>query len=198
MIHFTKICDGIDVEPLREQIKAQPLLWDAHRERTGFKGSPFEGTSDQWLRCRAPGELKEAKSFREPHWCVNYPSWDALPAAQEIVFDLMRKVRAVHLGGVLLTRIPAGGRIAPHSDAGSWHAEAMTMKIYVPIVANSECVNYCGGESMVISEGEAVAFNNLIEIGAATGATNPWNGTIRNLRIWQSQLSNATLLSITR
>ena len=37
-----------------------------------------------------------------------------------------------------------------------------------------------------------------IEIGAATGATNPWNGTIRNLRIWQSQLSNATLLSITR
>lgn len=162
MKHFTRIASGIDVELLRAQIESQPRLWNARRERTGFKGSPFEGTSDQWLRYRAPQELTDSKSFKEPHFSVNYPSWYALSAAHDIVFDLMRKVRAIHLGGVMLTKIPAGGRILPHDDRGSWHAEMMDCKVYVPILANDQCVNTCGGERLVIRVGEAVSFNNLI------------------------------------
>ena len=94
---------------------------------------------------------------------MNYPAWNVLTAAHGIVFGLMFVLRAVHLGGVLLTKIPAKGRILPHHDRGSWHAEAMNCKVYVPIKANDQCVNYCGDESMVIRPGEAVEFDNLIE-----------------------------------
>lgn len=162
MKHFRKICDGIDVDALRSQIHAQPELWNVHPNRTGFEGSPFAGSSDQWLRYRDPAELQDAADFRAPHWAVNYPSWYALPAAHDIVFNLMRAVRATYLGGVLLTKIPAGGRILPHHDRGSWHAENMNCKVYVPIVANDQCVNVCEDESLVIKVGDAVEFNNLL------------------------------------
>ena len=161
MEHFTKIRSGLDVAPLRAQIEARPDLWNVNGARIS-SDNPFSGTSDQWLRYRAPEDLNGPDDYRQPHFAVNYPSWHALPAAQEIVFDLMRTVRAVHLGGVLLTKIPAGGRIKPHHDRGSWHAEKMNCKIYVPVSANEKCVNYCGGESLVIRPGDAVSFNNLI------------------------------------
>lgn len=162
MQNFRIIREGIDVAPLRAQIEAHPEIWNERTNRTGFEGSPFAGSSDAWLRYRAPEELTETKSFKEPHWSANYPAWAALPAAQEIVFDLMWWARATHLGGVLLTKIPPGGKILPHDDRGSWHASAMNLKIYVPVMANDRCVNHCGGESLVIRVGQAVEFNNLI------------------------------------
>lgn len=162
MEHFRKVCAGIDTAPLLAEIEAHPSIWNMRANRTAFEGSPFAGTSDAWLRYRAPDELTDAVRFKEPHWSVNYPAWHFLPAAQEMVFDLMRLVRAVHLGGVLLTKIPAGGKILPHNDQGSWHALEMNCKIYVPLKANGQCVNYCGGESLVINVGEAVIFDNLV------------------------------------
>lgn len=173
MEHFQKICDGIDVLPLLAQIEAHPSIWNARTNRTGFAGSPFAGTSDAWLRYRAAEELTDAKSFKEPHWSVNWPAWHLLPAAQEIVFDLMRRVRAVHLGGVLLTLIPPGGKILPHNDKGSWHAEFYNTKVYVPVQANDKCINYCGGESMVINTGSAVSFNNLVDHSVENNGPTP-------------------------
>lgn len=173
--HFRKICDGIDVAPLKAQIEANPQLWNIHPNRTGFVGSPFAGTSDLWLRYRAPEELRETADYKAPHWSVYYPAWDVLTAAHDIVFDLARAVRAVHIGGVLLTKIPVGGRILPHDDRGSWHAETMGCKVYVPIQANGDCVNYCGDESMVIKVGEAVAFDNLVTHSVENnGDTERW------------------------
>lgn len=162
MQHFIKICDGIDVAPLRRQIEANPQLWNIHPNRTGFQGSPFAGSSDIWLRYRDKAELIEADDFKAPHWSSNYAAWHVLTAAQEIVFDLARIVRAVHVGGVLITRIPSGGRILPHDDRGSWHAENLNCKVYVPIQANDQCINYCGDEQIVIKVGQAVSFDNLV------------------------------------
>lgn len=162
MRHFETITTGIDVGPLRFQLDSHPELWDEHRNRTAFKGSPFEGTSDLWLRYRDKSDLIEAHDFKAEHKTVNYPSWHAMPATQDIVFDLARIVKAVRIGGVLMTRIPPGGKILPHHDRGSWHAEFYNTKIYIPIKANDQCINYCGDEQIVIREGDAVSFDNLI------------------------------------
>lgn len=162
MQHFQKICAGIDVLPLLRQVEAHPDLWNEHRNRTGFKGSPFTGTSDIWLRYRIRSELVEASDFKVPHFSSNYPAWHILSAAQDIAFDLMRTVRGVHLGGVLMTKIPPGVAVKPHDDRGSWHAETMNCKIYVPIMANEDCINYCGDDALVIRAGEAVSFDNLV------------------------------------
>lgn len=55
------------------------------------------------------------------------------------------------------------------------------------------------GSKLAVATG---AFDGLygstaIAIGAATGGTNPWYGTIRNIRLWQTRLSDADLSAIT-
>lgn len=161
MQHFVKIRSGIDVAPLLAQIEAHPELWDQRRERTSPE-SPHHGVSDLWVRYRAPVELKEPKDFAEPHFAVFYPAWSVLSAIKPIVFDLMARVEAVHLGGILITKIPAGGQVKPHHDRGGWHAEFFTTKVYVGLKSNPQCINRCENEEIVIGAGDAVIFNNLL------------------------------------
>lgn len=114
------------------------------------------------MRFRPIAELTSPEKFREPHFAEFYPAWHALPSLQPIVFDLMAKVQAVYLGGILITRISPGGKILPHDDIGSWHAEYHDCKVYVPLQANAQCVNHCLDESVVMQAGQAWIFNNLL------------------------------------
>ena len=49
-----------------------------------------------------------------------YESADIL-GIKSLVYDIFRFVEGVELGGVLITRIPAGKECKPHVDPG-WHA----------------------------------------------------------------------------
>ncbi len=162
MRHFRLISNQIDVAPLVSQIDSHPELWDQHRVRTEIEGGPFWKTSDIWCRYRALAELTSIPRFMEPHFAEWYPCVGVLPDAKKIALDLLSATRAEYLGGVLITRIPAGGRIKPHDDRGSWHAEFCNLKIYVPLKSNERCVNYCGGDSVVMEPGTAWEFNNLV------------------------------------
>lgn len=148
-----------DVSVLAKQLRANADLWNAHVFR---QQGAFYQTDDIWVRWRAPEELTSPQKFLEPHFAVWYPAWRRLPALQPIVYDLMAKVRATHLGGILITRIPAGGEVKPHNDGGAWHAEFYTTKVYVVIENNLDCVNYCGGDEIVMAPGEAWEFDNLV------------------------------------
>lgn len=150
-----------NVASLAEQLDAQPELWDERPQRL-MKGGPFEGTSDIWVRWRAEHELTSPQAYLEPHFAVWYPAWRKLPALQPIVYDLMARTKAVHLGGILLTRIPAGGEIKAHHDRGGWHAEFYNTKVYVVIRNNDKCVNFCGGEQVIMSVGDAWQFDNQV------------------------------------
>lgn len=124
MQHFTNVAQGIDVSPLLAQIDANPQLWDAHGQRKNGFGSPHSRMSDIWVRYNDIARLDPAnpRAFNNEHVPVWYPAWQVLTELQPIVFDLMAKVRGEMLGGVLITRIPAGEGIAPHIDEG-WHVE---------------------------------------------------------------------------
>lgn len=159
--HLERIASGINVGPALAQLNAHPELWNEHPNRTA-ENSPHYGIPDIWLRYRPLEELTSPERFREPHFATFYPAWYALPALTPIVFGLMAKVRATYLGGILITKIPPGCRVKPHDDRGSWHAEAMNCKVYVPLQANERCVNYCENDSAVMRAGEAWTFNNLL------------------------------------
>jgi hypothetical protein len=158
--YFERIAE-YDVDEVERQLDANPDLWNVHDKRT--QSDVFFGTSDIWVRFRDPSELIEPRHFSEPHFPVWYPAWHRLPALRPIVFDLMAKVQATHLGGILITKIPAHGRVKTHHDRGTWHAETMNKKIYVPLRANDQCVNHCGDESVVMARGDAWFFDNLVE-----------------------------------
>lgn len=165
MKHFRKIADGIAVAPVLAQLQAHPELWGQHAARTEMPQSPHDETSDIWVRFRDPAQLTDARSFGEPHFAVFYPAWHELPALQPIVFDLMATMRAVYLGGILITRIPAGARVKPHHDRGSWHAEYLNAKVYTVLKANERCINWCVHERVVMRPGEAWQFENLLMHG---------------------------------
>jgi hypothetical protein len=152
---FHRLLTGVNVEAVKFQLMLHPELWDVHQERKKAPGSPHSAMSDIWIRWRE-GERGEHAFL--PEWM---PAWHVLPALRPIVFGLMSAVGGTFLGGVLITRIPPGGSILPHDDRGTWHAENMNVKLYVPIFSNAGCVNVCEQESVVMAEGEAWYFDNL-------------------------------------
>ena len=109
MRHFLKIASGIETLGVLMDLNRQSELWNQHTARTGGKGS-FEGTDDIWVRFRPYGDLTTPESFGEPFIPAFYPAWTALPHLRPIVFGLMARCEAVQLGGVLITRVPAGCR----------------------------------------------------------------------------------------
>lgn len=163
MEHFTRIIAGLDVGPLLAQISAHPELWDAQKSRKTRPSSPHIGMSDIWVRYN---DLERAKpgfaGFNDEHVPVWYPAWAALPALRPIIFDLMGQVEGEMLGGVLITRIPPGGTIAPHIDHG-WHVEYYE-KFYVSLQSEPGAEFWCnhGGvkEGLNPKPGECWLFDN--------------------------------------
>ncbi len=161
MTRFRRLAEGILVDRVLAELDARPDLWAANADRITGQG-PHRETQDIWVRYRKPAELTGPDSFREPHLSVWYPAWHAMPSLRPIVFALQALVGSVHLGGVLLTRIPAGASVFPHHDRGSWHSEYHNAKVWVPLRANDRCLNHCEEDSVVMRPGEAWTFDNLM------------------------------------
>ncbi len=162
MKRIFRICAGIDVSELVQQLDDHPELWGQYTLRTGFAGSPFEYAPDIWVRYRAFEELTSPMRYLEAHLAVFYPAWDAMPALRPIVFDLMRKVEGVLLAGILITRIPSGGNVAPHKDDVGWHPQYTDAKAFVTLRGGDGCIFRCDGDEQEFKVGEAWTFDNTL------------------------------------
>lgn len=134
MTNFLKIAEGIDVTPLRLALARQPELFDRYTERRTAPGSPHSKMTDIWVRYndrRKHDETGDFSTINDPHESVWYPDSAKIPEVFPIVFGLMAHVRGERLGGILITKLPAGEVIEPHVDGG-WHA-ATYDKFYVAI-----------------------------------------------------------------
>lgn len=110
------ISEGANVNPIHWAILKHPEFWNEFKSRTEDVNSPHYGLDDIWVRF---GEEQNAKdgTAHDAKW---YPSAEIL-GIKPLVLDLFRAVGGVELGGVLITRIPAGKECKPHEDHG-WHA----------------------------------------------------------------------------
>lgn len=113
---------AIDVTSALLQLKRNPSYWNLYKNRTENYTSPHSGVSDIWIRYRDikdfNGDWAEFNTEHDPIW---YEASDVMPAFKDIAFNLMSLVHGERLGGILITKIPAGGSVAPHVDI-SWHA----------------------------------------------------------------------------
>lgn len=155
-----KIADGIDIAPLLAQLDHHPELWNTHPER---RIGPHVDVSDIWIRYFPPEVLTGPEAFRSKHSFAFYPAWFVLTELRPIIEKVIQIEKADVLGGVLITRIPSGGEVGWHHDRGSWHAEYFDRKLYVPLKANSRCVNFVGRESAVMHAGQVWYFDNQID-----------------------------------
>lgn len=111
-----RIASGLAVAPIYWALQSNPFLWNQNRERTESPNSPHHGLDDIWARYGDPERAKDGQAH-DAFW---YPAADML-GIKTMCHDLMRAVDGVELGGVLITRIPAGAKVHPHTDPG-WHA----------------------------------------------------------------------------
>lgn len=109
---------AFDISALNSQIAANPSVWNRHTTRLY---SAHSGLSDIWVRYNAWENFTDPQAFNGPHESVWYPVLAEIPAVKPLVLDVMRCVEGERLGGVLITKIPAGGECKPHRDGG-WHA----------------------------------------------------------------------------
>lgn len=171
MRNFLQIAQGIDVTPVAIALQMQPELWDQHNERKDFDGSAHKCVSDIGLRFNDLKNLDQGyDKYTAEHDSVWLPAAAKLPQIRPIVFGLMARCEATRLGGVLITRIPPGGHVLPHIDTG-WHPEYYQLKVYVPILSNSQVVNRVEDEKVIMAPGDAWYFDNTKEHEVVNGGS---------------------------
>jgi len=144
---------SIDVTGIRQALKANPQLWDQITLRTKEQDSPHHGLSDIWVRYSDPA----APLTNGEHASVWYPCADVLPV-RPIVQEVLARVEGKRLGGVLITRIPAGRECRPHIDYG-WHA-GYYEKFAVQVESAPGQAFQFDGESLETKPGDVFWFDN--------------------------------------
>ena len=153
----------IDVSAVLAELDAHPELWNQFTLRTkeyGGKEQPHREIDDIWVRYNAWKNFnpKKPKKFFGEHDSSWYPAYAKLPSLRPLIFGLMMTVEGERLGGVLITRIPAGSSVAPHKDAG-WHA-GYYRKFAVQLRGGPDQFFCFEGESMIAEAGEVYEFDN--------------------------------------
>lgn len=167
MHNFQCVATGVDIMPLLMQLQLHSELWDQHRYRTTYTGTPHGAASDILLRfsapelTRNPDVLDAVQGDLAP---VFYPAWNSLPQARPIVFDLMRRIEAVSLERVIITRLPPGGRILPHADTdGAYVAREDGMRFHVVLQGLPGSLYHCGAETVSMATGSVWWFQHRVQ-----------------------------------
>lgn len=165
MKFFHKLCSGIDVEPLLSALDKNPQLWDQFTVRKDVADGPHGAMSDIWIRYNdiAPFAGRgDFTGFNDAHVPIWYEAYDVLRAALDpILFKLMADVAGEMIGGVLITRIPAGCGIDPHIDRG-WHVNYYD-KFYLSLKSAPGATFHCGDEVINPAPGDLYHFDNRLE-----------------------------------
>ena len=140
-----------DVSAVQEELK-HTNAWNKYRWRTLHSHSPHREVSDIWLRYNLIEKM--GPHFNDPHEAVWY-DFD-LPKSKALAQKIAEGAK--ELGGVLITKIPAGCQVYPHIDQG-WHALHYE-KIAVQIQGNEKQAFCFDDGSLSALPGETYWFNN--------------------------------------
>jgi quercetin dioxygenase-like cupin family protein len=153
----------IDTSKLIETLDATPEIWNTITLRTENPQSPHYGCDDIWIRFNSLENLDPSNlaALLEPHESV----WYQTPVTElvcDVVNQLKRQLPDFELGAIFITRIPAGGKVLRHNDAGSWHPEYYTHKYLISLRADEKQAFCFDGERHITQVGKIYQFNNLI------------------------------------
>lgn len=155
MKHFQPVAANIDVIPVMNALAGKLHLWNQNTLRTGHPGTAHSDVSDIWVWFNDPNDPDAVVNDRE---VVEFPAWHELPQIRPLIFDLMRRVDAVRLGRVIITKLPPGKRITPHMDGGA-PAEYFT-RYQIALQSLPGSLFHIGDETVNFRSGECWRINN--------------------------------------
>lgn len=154
---YNKIMGGLNVKPAQNELLKNKGLFGEFNARK--EAGPIHADMDDiWLRY---GDIKEMvrtgdySKISDEHDSI----WlKDLPECKKLCFEVMRIVDGERLGGVLITKLPPGGKILPHRDSG-WHAKYYD-KYYIPIKNDKGAIFGFESGDIEPEEGDVWAFDN--------------------------------------
>jgi len=151
----------IDPVPLMHQIIRNPQLWKADTYLRDYPQGPFGDTETIFLRFPPASVSELEQGQKDQHECVWMDGWLHLPAARQIVFNLMAMVQGERLGRVMINKLRSGGKIYPHADTPA-HAEYWD-RYHVVLQSGPGCNFRCGEEIVTMPTGQVWWFQNALE-----------------------------------
>jgi uncharacterized cupin superfamily protein len=154
------IRSGLDVKEALAEIATHPEAWNQYKLRTESYGTPHTQVSDIWVRYNPWRNFTgDAAAFvLEQHESEWYPVVVSIPAVIRLVDQVMQEVGGKELGGVLITKIPPGGEVAPHIDHG-WHSRYYE-KFAVQLMGNQDQVFWFEDSELRPGPGDLYTFDN--------------------------------------
>lgn len=179
-MRFVQLASGIDTTPVLLELLRNADLWDRNPMRRLTEGSPHAEMRDIFVRYMPEADIT-SETRRSEHRNVFWQAWHALPSLRPMVFALMSRVQAVELGSILITKLPPGGEIHLHSDAGSWGPTFYNTKAHVQLVGTS--VTTVEGEAFLQKQGDVITFDNLLMHGIKNVGENDRITLIVSMRV---------------
>jgi hypothetical protein len=129
-----------------------------------MEGSPHSEMTDIWVRYRDMAVYEQtgdwAAFVSEPFEAVWYPVTERIPEIFPLVGDVVSATAATDVGAVFITKLPAGGKIDVHVDAG-WHADTYD-KYYLAVSNPVGSVFAFEDGDIHAKDGDLWAFDNSV------------------------------------
>lgn len=170
---FKRIASEINTKPLLNAVEAHPELWSEIIERQTTPGTPHVDTSSIFLRWAESRSIDAAFNDVE---AIDYPAFQKLPEARDLIASLANSVGSQKLGRVMIVSLMAGGSIIPHDDQGAY--ADYYERFHIPLQSASGNYFYVEtepdqGEFVHMKEGEAWWFNHKKKHFALNASQTP-------------------------
>lgn len=150
----------VDTKMALAELEANSHLFGEFNARKLAPNSPHSEMIDIWLRYGDISEMIKTGDYSKISDMHDSIWLKSLARCKDICFEVMAMVRGERLGGVLITKLPPGGKILPHTDSG-WHAEYYD-KYYVPIKNDKGAVFGFEDGDIESEAGDVWKFDNSI------------------------------------
>lgn len=161
LIHFYRIAQNMDIEPLVKALKLPGYeeMFDKITTRQDVAGSPHHDTKTIFLRWAETPTLEAA--FTEIP-AMDYPAMTFFPQVKPLIDRTLDLVGGKTLGRVILTKLQPGGSIDPHPDEGAY--ADFYERFHIPLISDEGNKFYVQGQgyiqSVQMKPGELWWFNH--------------------------------------
>lgn len=153
MRYFQRLNENIPVTAPLNAIMRHPELWNQDNIRTTVPGTPHTDVSDILLRW--------GQNDLDSLLCFDRPTMAELFGFKQIALGIMASLYGSMLGKVIVTKLPPGGRIAPHHDGGGYARFYTRTHLVLQSLPGNLFI--CGDETVQMRTGELWWFDTQQE-----------------------------------
>lgn len=112
---LTRLCEGLNVAPLLDMVKAKPELWSKNTWRQDIAGGQQDTESImlRWASANTFASIRDSLSVENTEQLP-----ELMDQAVPLINEVAKLIGAQALGRIFIVKLKPGGRVYPHADIG--------------------------------------------------------------------------------